>query len=223
MPCQAPADLVIFDYDGVLCRAETFTPQAIRHGLRRFGEELGIAVDEPDEVALLATLGYPSHQTYPPFLPEAVRDRWSIMHQHTLDAMEAQIRALGGHCLYPGATALLDDLVAAGRVLGLASNSSERYQRVHAEVHGLARWFRYLCHAQQPGIGSKADMVARILAAEPGRRAVMVGDRASDRAAAAAHDLPFIACRYGYGHEAEWDGAVAVVASVDELRVALGC
>lgn len=216
---QPTPDLIIFDYDGVLCRAETFTPRAIREGLRRLGEQVGRAIPEPDEAVLLATLGYPARQTYPTLIPADLREHWPIMHRATLDAMEELIVALGGDCLYPGAVALLDDLVAAGRVLGLASNSSARYQAVHREVHDLPRWFRYLHHAESPGIGTKADMVGAILAAEPtARRPVMVGDRASDRLAAEAHGLPFIACAYGYGQPDEWTGAVAIADSLPALR-----
>ncbi len=214
--------LVLFDFDGVLCRAESYTPEAIRIGLRRFGEAVGVAVAEPDEATLLATLGYPSRETYPPLLPEGVRHRWEEMHRFTLDAMEERIRELGVGCLYDGAVELLDALVADGRVLALASNSSARYQRVHREADGLDRWFRHFYHAELPGIGSKADMVARALAAEPGRSAVFVGDRLSDRLAAEDHGLPFIACRYGYGHPEEWAGAVAVVDQVAELAPILG-
>lgn len=216
-------DLLIFDFDGVLCRAESFTPDAIRAGLRRFGEQVGVPIAVPDEATLLATLGYPSHQTYPPLLPESVRARWSEMHGFTLDAMEERIRALGPACLYDGVADLLDALVADGRKLALASNSSARYQQVHTEVHRLEHWFAHLWHAQAPGIGSKADMVARILAAEPGaRQPVFIGDRLSDRNAAAAHGVPFVACSYGFGCAAEWEGAVAVVGSVAELGAWLG-
>jgi phosphoglycolate phosphatase len=216
-------DLIIFDFDGVLCRAEAYTPDAIRIGLRRFGESLGVAIPEPSEEVLLGTLGYPSRQTYPPLLPEAVRDRWQEMHAFTLSAMEERIEALGPACLYAGVPELLDDLVADQRVLGMASNCSLRYQTVHRRVHELSRWFRHLCHAEQPGIASKADMVGHILAAEPGaRQAVMVGDRASDGQAAEAHGLPFVACSYGYGAPSEWQGAVAIVDSPAALGRTLG-
>jgi phosphoglycolate phosphatase len=217
------AELIILDFDGVLCRAESFTPEAIRLGLRRFGERVGVAMPEPDEATLLATLGYASRQTYPPLIPEPVRERWREMHALTLDAMEERIRALGPAVLYPGVPALLDALVAAGHVLALASNSSARYQRVHSEVHGLPRWFRYLYHAECEGIATKADMVAQVLAAEPGARgAVMVGDRLSDRLAAERCGLPFIACTYGFGCEEEWAGALVRVDSPAALGALFG-
>jgi len=216
-------DLIIFDFDGVLCRAEAYTPDAIRIGLRRFGESVGVTIPEPSEEVLLGTLGYPSKQTYPPLIPEPVRERWQVMHGFTLTAMEERIEALGPACLYDGVPAMLDALVAAGRVLGMASNCSLRYQSVHRRVHDLPRWFRHLCHAEMDGIASKADMVGRILESEPAAvHPVMVGDRASDRLAAEAHGLPFIACAYGYGHPDEWGGAVAVVESPAELGRCLG-
>lgn len=222
MPLDHPA-LIIFDFDGVLCRAETFTPEAIRLGLRRFGERVGVAIDEPPVETLLLTLGYPSYETYPPLLPEPVRDRWREMHHLTLAAMAERIRALGpGGCLYDGATTLLDDLLADGRRLALASNSSAFYQAVHTEVHGLERWFSRLYHAETEGIRSKADMVARILAEEPARPAVMVGDRLSDRRAAELNGLPFVACRYGFGCADEWHGAVAYADDLAGLRSILG-
>ncbi|MBI2300243.1 MAG: HAD family hydrolase [Armatimonadetes bacterium] len=222
MPRMSP-ELVIFDYDGVLCRAEAYTPDALRVGLRRFHAATGIEPADPDDETLLKTLGYAAAQAYPRLLPEAVRHLWPLLHQLTLDAMEERIRALGAAAWYPGAAQLLDDLLAGGRILVLASNSSERYQRVHGEVHGLARWFRHLYHAQMPGIASKADMVARALIAEPGADgAVMVGDRASDRDAARAHGVPFIACVWGHGNPVEWAGAAAQVADLTALRAALG-
>ena len=218
------AQLVIFDFDGVLCQAGSFTPDAIRDGLRAFGQLCGVDVPIPDESALLATLGYPSHQTYPPMLPESVRGRWQEMHQLTLDAMERRIRGMGRWgCLYDGVPALLDNLVAAGRTLALASNCSARYQAVHNEVHGLDRWFSFQWHAQAAGIGSKADMLARILedtSALPS--SVMIGDRLSDRNAAAAHGVPFVAAAYGFGSPDEWGGAVAVADSVEQLSAILG-
>lgn len=218
-----PPDLIIFDYDGVLCDAGLYTPDAIRDGLRRFGEAVGVAIPEPDEATLLATLGYPSHQTYPPLLPEPVRDQWRLMHAFTLDAMAERIEALGEGCLYPGVAALLDALVADGRRLGLASNSSARYQEVHRRAVGLDRWITHFQHAQAEGIASKADMVVRIRAAEPlARRPVVIGDRASDRDAAAACGLDYVACRYGYGRPDEWAGAVALVDTPAELGAVLG-
>lgn len=216
-------ELIIFDYDGVLCRAESYTPDAIRLGLRRFGERYGTAIESPDEATLLATLGYPSMQTYPPMIPAPLRDRWQEMHALTLDAMCERITALGPACFYPGAIDLLDALVADGRILGLASNSSERYQTHHLTTHDLRRWFKHCYHAELPEIGSKADMVGAILAAEPGADgAVMIGDRASDRAAAEAHGVPFIACRYGYGDESEWGHPLAIVDEPAALREVLG-
>jgi phosphoglycolate phosphatase len=221
MPPMTP-QLIIFDFDGVLCDAGTFTPAAIRLGLQRFGALVGLPIADPGDETLLQTLGYPSRQTYPPLLPEPVRDRWQEMHRLTLDAMEERIRALGPACLYPGVPQLLDALLADGRTLALASNSSARYQRVHAEVHGLDRWFSRLYHAELEGIDTKADMVGAILAAEPARPAVFVGDRASDQLAAAAHGLPFIACAYGYGTPGEWGEPVAVARHIAELGLALG-
>lgn len=212
------AELIIFDYDGVLCRAETYTPEAIREALRAFGQRVGLPVPEPSDAELLATLGYPARDAYPRLLPAGVRDRWRELHALALDAMEARIRALGPGCWYEGARELLDDLVADGRVLVLASNASERYQQVHAETLGLRRWFRHLYHTQLPGISSKADMVARALAEVDRRPAVMIGDRASDRDAASHNAIPFIACTWGYGSEAEWNGAAATVSNLTALR-----
>lgn len=217
-----PPQLIIFDYDGVLCNAALFTPDAICEGLREFGRLVGRAIAEPDEATLLGTLGYPSTETYPPLLPDELRPRWREMHRLVLDTMERRIAALGEAVLYPGAARLLDDLCADGRTLALASNSSARYQEAHRRAAGLDRWFSILLHAQSEAIGSKADMVVRIIHRIVARPAVMIGDRASDHDAAAAAAVPFIACAYGYGRPSEWPAAESVVGSIDELRERLG-
>ncbi|HAZ62413.1 MAG TPA: hypothetical protein DCZ72_02205 [Armatimonadetes bacterium] len=217
-------DLIIFDFDGVLCASETFTVDAIRDGLRGFAELVGVPVEQPSDAVLLNTLGYSSHDSYPPLLPAAVRDRWREMHRLTLDAMVRRVREMGRWgCLYPEIPALLDDLRADGRRLALASNCSTRYWEVHREVHELDRWFSQQWHLQSSGISHKGQMVERILAADPPQRgAVLVGDRASDAAAARNNGLPLIASAYGFGSPEEWPDAAQVVADRAELRRALG-
>src|SRR6185503_11005967 len=80
------------------------------------------------------------------------------------------------------------------------------------ELRGLVR--ASYCR-ETPGIGSKADMLARLLADFGTRSAVMVGDRAGDRDAAWQNGIPHVHCAFGF---AQNDEAVEAEGRIESLR-----
>ena len=66
---NTPPELVIFDVDGTLNGIELWWPDLIRKGLRRFADELGVRLTEPDDAAALTVVGEKNEGVWSPFLP----------------------------------------------------------------------------------------------------------------------------------------------------------
>lgn len=210
-------DLVIFDLDGTLTDSAEGIVASFRHAL----QSVGAAVPDGDLVSRI--VGPPMHIT--------------LQEMGLGDSAEAAITAYRADYTsrgwsmnrpFDGIPALLADLRTAGVRLAVATSKAEpTAQRILAHF-GLDASFEVVAGASPDGTRSaKSDVVAhalRQLAPLPDR-VVMIGDRSHDVEGAAAHGIGTIVVGWGYGHRdfADGDsGALAHVASVDDLREVLG-
>jgi len=222
---------VIFDLDGTLVDPAG----GITDGIAAALIELGLPV--PDKSRMDAMIGPKlSHSlTEIAGVPAAqLEDAIRIYRAHYASTGIAQSR------LYPGIRGLLEDFVAAGRPIAVATQKPEGLARTVLAHHGIAGLFHSIRgsaadEAASPGAGSvpdssvpagsvpagsvpegKAGIVAAALsdlaAADPAAagRAVMVGDRAQDVAGAAANGLDCIGVGWGFAPDGELHEAGAV-------------
>ena len=212
-----PGDLVIFDLDGTLTDSADGIVASFRHALHT----VGAAVPDGDLAARI--VGPPMHVTLGEMgLGEHV--------DAAITAYRADYTARGWamNKPFPGIADLLADLGAAGARLAVATSKAEpTAQRILAHF-GLDSWFEVIAGASTDGVRSaKADVLAHALAqlAPLPQRVLMIGDRSHDVEGAAAHGISAIVVGWGYGAEdfrGADSGAVAHVATVDELRGVLG-
>ncbi|MFB1297135.1 HAD-IA family hydrolase [Mycobacterium sp. pW049] len=210
-------DLVLFDLDGTLTDSAEGIVASFRHALH----SVGAAVPDGDLVSRI--VGPPMHITLQQMglgdsAPAAIA------------AYRADYTARGWSMNRPfdGVTGLLTDLRAAGVRLAVATSKAEpTAERILAHFE-LDSYFEVIAGASPDGVRStKADVVAhalRQLAPLPDR-VVMIGDRSHDVEGAAEHGIGTIVVGWGYGHRDFADGgsgALAHVASVDDLREVLG-
>ncbi len=213
---------VIFDLDGTLVDPAG----GITDGIAAALTELGLPV--PGKSRMDAMIGPKlSHSlTDIAGVPEALlAEAIRIYRAHYLATGIAQGR------LYPGVRGLLEDFVAAGRPIAVATQKPEGLARTVLAHHGIAGLFHTIRGsaadeaAGAPDAGpvvegsvpeGKAEIVAAALsdlasasAATPGR-AVMVGDRAQDVAGAAANGLDCIGVGWGFAPDGELHAAGAV-------------
>lgn len=213
---------VIFDLDGTLVDPAG----GITGGIAAALTELGLPV--PGKSRLDAMVGPKlSHSlTDIAGVPAALlADVIRIYRAHYLSTGIAQGR------LYPGIRGLLEDLVAAGRPIAVATQKPEGLARTVLAHHGIAGLFHSIRGsaadeaAGGPPRGSvpeesvpegKAGIVAAALSdlavasAAARRPAVMVGDRAQDVAGAAANGLDCIGVGWGFAPDGELQAAGAV-------------
>lgn len=225
---------VIFDLDGTLVDPAG----GITDGIAAALTELGLPV--PDKSRMDAMIGPKlSHSlTEIAGVPAAqLDDAIRIYRAHYASTGIAQSR------LYPGIRGLLEDFVAAGRPIAVATQKPEGLARIVLAHHGIAGLFHSIRgsaadEAASPGAGSapegsvpegKVGIVAAALsdlaAADPAAagRAVMVGDRAQDVAGAAANGLDCIGVGWGFAPDGELHaaGAVEIVHNTTALHATI--
>ncbi|MFF2243613.1 HAD hydrolase-like protein [Arthrobacter sp. NPDC058130] len=218
---------VIFDLDGTLVDPAG----GITDGIAAALIELGLPV--PAESVLEAMIG--------PKLSFSLTEVAGV----PADQLENAIRIYRAHYkstgiaqsrLYPGIRSLLEDFVAAGRPIAVATQKPEGLAHTVLAHHGIAGLFdsiRGSAADEAAAAGAvpegKAGIVAAALsdlaAADPAaaRMAVMVGDRAQDVAGAAANGLDCIGVGWGFAPDGELHeaGAVEIVHNTTALHATI--
>lgn len=208
---------ILFDLDGTLTDPGLGITNAVAYALQKLGRAV------PPRTELYRYIG-------PPLLP-------SFQSYAGMDEAEAR-RALGLYReyfaprgifeneVYPGIPELLAALKDAGRQLVLATSKPEPFARRILEHFALAGYFDLVAGSTlEETRTEKREVIAWALEkarADPART-VMVGDRSYDVQGAAANGIPCIGVLFGYGSAGELRdaGAVAVAATVQELRALL--
>lgn len=212
----AQSDPVIFDIDGTLLATDRFWLEVGRRAVRTVYDRHGVDRELPSDRTFLAPIGMSMEVFWQNILPEDLHHLCAEVEGEAQDLEEAAF-ARGVGAMYPGALALIRDLHADGRRVSLASNCGLRYLKAFMAAFDLAPLLESAYCIDSPGIRSKADMIGEIVAGTDARRAVMIGDRDSDRAAARAHGVPFILFAGGFDAIDPVSGD-AVARTYDELR-----
>ena len=127
--------------------------------------------------------------------------------------------------LYPGVPALLRDLRAAGKRLGICSSKRLSLVSEMLDAHGVLDAFDAVVAQQDTGHADKPWLVGEALRrfGASADDAVMVGDRNYDVLGAAAQGVPCVGVLFGTAERSELEqaGAAQIVDSVDALRAVL--
>lgn len=143
-----------------------------------------------------------------------------------LEAYRAHYRSEGMYIatVYPGVHEALDLLLARGCTLYLATAKPHDYATQITAHFGIAPRLKAEFGPELDGTRNwKGDLLAYALqkTGERADRAVMIGDRHHDMAAAAEVGMASIAVRWGYGQPEEWQSARAVIDAPSQLAEAV--
>ncbi len=214
-----PYTAILLDLDGTITDSAPGITDTLAYTFAAMGHPV------PDADELLRYVG-------PPIL-DSFRDRAGMSLDERMRALEIYReryldRGAYDAVLYPGMGELVRDIAAAGIPLSLATSKPELPATLMLEHFTIAEHFTIITGASADETRSaKADVVAEALVRLRAMdadlsRPVMIGDRVHDVEGAAAHRIPTIAVRWGYGDEAEHAHAVAVADDVAALRGMLG-
>ena len=203
---------VLFDLDGTLIDSGAMILASFRHATRTV-----LAREIPDEQLAAAVGGSTIYDQMRTFDPDRVGELVEAYREHNAplhDALEA----------FDGIEALLDDLRAEGRKLGLVTAKRRRTVDLAFRVLDLERFFGAVVTAEdteRPKPDAEPVLLAlRRLGSHPAE-AAFVGDSPFDVGAAKAAGVFSVAVSWGGLHSEERlreAGADVVVHSREELR-----
>lgn len=215
---DAPAhawSCIIFDLDGTLTDSAPGIVDRIYRTLENLGQPVA------DRADLFSWVG-------PPMLESL--EQYGFTPNEAIDALDVYRGISGkegpwsGSSVYAGLPELLARIKKAGIPLAVASSKPEYQVAQVVEHFDLKKYFDIICGASaDETISAKADVIAEALRRLHHRgidlsHTVYIGDRIHDVEGATAHDLPVIIVDWGYGTEAEAQGSLAHVETVDELQ-----
>lgn len=225
LPCPAvkltQATLIAFDNDGTLYPSGEQVGHAVLTAHREYVILHGLDIATPDATWVRQMMGADAKEFYAAMLPGMPAEMQRDFEEFCIDHETVAVRQYPH--LYPGAERLLAELHRRGKLMVLVTNGSPRYVQSVWDTAGLGRYLVAKYPYAPPEFTGKGERLAQAMrdwgAAGNGVAplAVMVGDRASDVAAARHAGAVCIGCAYGYGARSELAGADYVVEDVDQL------
>lgn len=210
--------LVLFDLDGTLYDARDILPPAYRRGIRALNESTGQSLDVPGESTILDQVGTPADEIFDNLFPELPPDHRALLQREIVSALQAFIRNREGR-LMEATHEVLGELNQR-TTLALVTNARPSYMNAVVQTHDLGSYFACTYCVEDAPDREKSTLVERVLREQdqtPGK-ALMVGDRTSDREAARAHGVRFLGCEYGYGKPGETAGEETIASLRDLLE-----
>ena len=205
---------ILFDLDGTIVDSAPGITATLAYTF----EVLGLPIPSPAE--LVAYVGPPildSFRDLAGFTPEQSHRALEIYRPEYLRA------GAFNATVYPGIEEVLKAIDESGVPLSLATSKPETPAKLILEHYDLLKYFDLITGASDDEVRSaKADVVEEALVrlVDIGAdisRTVMVGDRSHDVHGAAAHGVPTIFVRWGYGSPVEEVGTIAAVDTTDAL------
>lgn len=220
MSLRSPWSAILWDVDGTIVDASDGILRRLTITLEHFGRPA------PTRAELVHWIGPPMHDSFQAaagMTPEGAAE--AVTFYRVLGKADGYTT---GAKLYPGVGELIAELADAGLAQATASSKPE------IQVHALMVHFELESHMQaivgatldEKTLSTKADIVLEALrrlesSGADISRPVLIGDRHHDVEGAAAHGVPVIFARWGFGWPHESEGAQAAVDDVAALRALL--
>ncbi|MEP6482354.1 MAG: HAD hydrolase-like protein [Rhodoglobus sp.] len=209
---------ILFDLDGTIVDSAPGITASLAHTFKALGKPI------PSPAELVAYVG-------PPIL-DSFRDLAGFTREEALQALEIYrvdylSTGVFDATVYPGVESILRRIHESGTPLSLATSKPEKPATVVLRHFDLLQYFDVITGASEDEVRSaKADVVEEALKRLVAFGAdisspVLVGDRHHDVLGAAAHNVPTIFVRWGYGAPAEEVGTIGVANDAAELETLL--
>ncbi|KZY09710.1 haloacid dehalogenase [Erythrobacter sp. HI0028] len=208
--------LVVFDCDGTLVDGQAAICETMELAFRN----TGLAAPERNKVRRIVGLSLPF--ALRELAPDATDDeRHAVVEAYKAGYRELRLSGALREPLYAGIAALIDELDAEGRLLGVATGKSDRGLHACLDTHGIKHRFVSLQTADRHPSKPHPAMLEAALGdagVAPGD-AVMIGDTSFDMEMAQAAGVRAIGVAWGYHEPRELldAGASAVAETAQQL------
>jgi len=207
---------VVFDCDGTLVDGQA----AICETMEFAFANAGLVAPERNKVRRIVGLSLP--YALRELAPEASDDqRHAVVEAYKLGYRDLRLSGALREPLFDGIAALIDELDAEGRLLGVATGKSDRGLHACLDTHGIKHRFVSLQTADRHPSKPHPAMLEAALddaGVSPGD-AVMIGDTSFDMEMAVAAGVRAIGVSWGYHEPQELfeTGASAVAETAQQL------
>lgn len=188
-----------FDMDGTLYDCSGIVADAFQEGIRRFEKPGRKNITVPEKESIIIVLGQPVELIFKTLFPELNGQELLEINDFCTNTLIEMIKAGGGSLIddvYPN----LEKLYKEGYGMFIASNGRPEYLDAILSATGIEKFFLKPVVTIDGKIKTKGDIVRHYMEETVRDNIfIMIGDRASDRTAAAENDVPFIGCNFGYG------------------------
>tara|TARA_R100000322_G_C5438066_1_gene190192 strand:+ start:600 stop:1259 length:660 start_codon:yes stop_codon:yes gene_type:complete len=208
--------LVVFDCDGTLVDGQAAICETMELAFRN----TGLAAPERNKVRRIVGLSLPF--ALRELAPDATDDeRHAVVEAYKAGYRELRLSGALREPLYAGIAALIDELDAEGRLLGVATGKSDRGLHACLDTHGIKHRFVSLQTADRHPSKPHPAMLEAALgdAGVAPTDAVMIGDTSFDMEMAQAAGVRAIGVAWGYHEPRELldAGASAVAETAQQL------
>ena len=208
--------LVVFDCDGTLVDGQAAICETMELAFRN----TGLAAPEHNKVRRIVGLSLPF--ALRELAPDATDDeRHAVVEAYKAGYRELRLSGALREPLYAGIAALIDELDAEGRLLGVATGKSDRGLHACLDTHGIKHRFVSLQTADRHPSKPHPAMLEAALgdAGVAPADAVMIGDTSFDMEMAQAAGVRAIGVAWGYHEPRELldAGASAVAETAQQL------
>lgn len=208
--------LVVFDCDGTLVDGQAAICETMELAFRN----TGLAAPERNKVRRIVGLSLPF--ALRELAPDATDDeRHAVVEAYKAGYRELRLSGALREPLYAGIAALIDELDAEGRLLGVATGKSDRGLHACLDTHGIKHRFVSLQTADRHPSKPHPAMLEAALgdAGVAPADAVMIGDTSFDIEMAQAAGVRAIGVAWGYHEPRELldAGASAVAETAQQL------
>ena len=208
--------LVVFDCDGTMVDGQAAICETMELAFRN----TGLAAPERNKVRRIVGLSLPF--ALRELAPDATDDeRHAVVEAYKAGYRELRLSGALREPLYAGIAALIDELDAEGRLLGVATGKSDRGLHACLDTHGIKHRFVSLQAADRHPSKPHPAMLEAALgdAGVAPTDAVMIGDTSFDMEMAQAAGVRAIGVAWGYHEPRELldAGASAVAETAQQL------
>ncbi len=209
---------ILWDVDGTLFSSQDILAQTYVQAFTDFQEKYDQRLTIPSLEEIMAQIGKPVPEIFQNLASEISpqgRERLSLQ---VLGHLVQKI-SFGGGTYYEGVAETLSILRSRNYQFFNASNGRYPYVEAILQRARVIDYFQEIKTLDQKRIRNKTQLVQDILERHKFSpdEFVLIGDRTADRDAACINNIPFIAAAYGHGSPFEWEGAILVIDSLQEL------
>ena len=198
--------LAIFDLDGTIYKTESVSLAAIHSAIIDKGLE-----DKSDE-EIKSLFGFTTPELCTALFPNIGQELLNELFDQVRYYERSLISQRGE--LYEGIENMLHELRTEGWSLAICTNGSQVYVNAILDGLELRTHFDFVCI--RDGVHTKTEHIRNLK--KKHNTCIMIGDKASDIAAATANSIPSIGVTWGYGTKEEIINAPFIAEHVKDIK-----